>query len=79
MCACNLIYFCWRWEEEGTYIYIFKHTHTHTQIEIVNKRTEERIVLTDILFGDVWLCSGQSNMQMTVSQCLNAEDEGIYV
>ncbi|XP_057604056.1 sialate O-acetylesterase isoform X2 [Hippopotamus amphibius kiboko] len=22
----------------------------------------------DVLFGDVWLCSGQSNMQMTVSQ-----------
>ncbi|XP_024596488.1 sialate O-acetylesterase isoform X4 [Neophocaena asiaeorientalis asiaeorientalis] len=26
----------------------------------------------DVLFGDVWLCSGQSNMQMTVSQRLIA-------
>lgn len=24
----------------------------------------------DVLFGDVWLCSGQSNMQMTVSQVI---------
>ncbi|KAM5132162.1 sialate O-acetylesterase-like [Mantella aurantiaca] len=33
------------------------------------------IQLTDILFGDVWLCSGQSNMKMTVSQIFNASDE----
>jgi len=29
----------------------------------------------DVLFGDVWLCSGQSNMQMTVSQIFNATEE----
>ncbi|XP_053449073.1 sialate O-acetylesterase isoform X2 [Nycticebus coucang] len=29
----------------------------------------------DVLFGDVWLCSGQSNMQMTVLQILNASRE----
>ncbi|XP_027801292.1 sialate O-acetylesterase isoform X1 [Marmota flaviventris] len=29
----------------------------------------------DILFGDVWLCSGQSNMQMTVLQIFNATRE----
>lgn len=26
------------------------------------------ITLEDVLFGDVWVCSGQSNMQFTVSQ-----------
>lgn len=26
------------------------------------------IKISDILFGDVWVCSGQSNMQFTVSQ-----------
>ena len=30
------------------------------------------IVLHDVLFGDVWICSGQSNMQMTVSSIFNA-------
>nr|XP_020013417.1 sialate O-acetylesterase isoform X1 [Castor canadensis] len=29
----------------------------------------------DVLFGDVWLCSGQSNMQMTVLQIFNATQE----
>lgn len=29
---------------------------------------ESKIVLTDVLFGDVWLCGGQSNMAFTVGQ-----------
>ena len=33
------------------------------------------ITLHDILFGDVWLCSGQSNMQMTVGMIFNATEE----
>ena len=33
------------------------------------------ITLHDILFGDVWLCSGQSNMQLTVSMIYNSTQE----
>jgi sialate O-acetylesterase len=33
------------------------------------------ITIQDILFGDVWICSGQSNMQMTVSLIFNATQE----
>src|ERR1039458_5513336 len=33
------------------------------------------IVLNDILLGDVWLCSGQSNMQMPVKECAPPEQE----
>jgi sialate O-acetylesterase len=33
------------------------------------------ITIHDILFGDVWICSGQSNMQMTVSMIFNATEE----
>ncbi len=33
------------------------------------------IKLHDILVGEVWVCSGQSNMQMPVSQAMNAQDE----
>jgi sialate O-acetylesterase len=29
----------------------------------------------DVLIGDVWLCSGQSNMELPVSRALNAEAE----
>ena len=33
------------------------------------------IRLTDILIGDVWVCSGQSNMEWTLRNCLNGEEE----
>ncbi|XP_052223291.1 sialate O-acetylesterase-like [Dreissena polymorpha] len=33
------------------------------------------IQLSDVLFGDVWLCSGQSNMQMSMIQVDNSTEE----
>ena len=33
------------------------------------------IVLQNILIGDVWVCSGQSNMEMKVSETKNADQE----
>jgi sialate O-acetylesterase len=35
----------------------------------------ETITLHDMLIGEVWVCSGQSNMQMAVSGVLNGEEE----
>nr|XP_031299309.1 sialate O-acetylesterase [Camelus dromedarius] len=47
--------------------------------ELTAQQTFERMNFTlrvqNVLFGDVWLCSGQSNMQMTVSQIVNATSE----
>jgi len=34
-----------------------------------------RITLDDVLVGEVWLCSGQSNMEMVVASCLNPQEE----
>ena len=34
-----------------------------------------KIELHDVLFGDVWLCSGQSNMQLTVGMIYNGTEE----
>ena len=36
---------------------------------------KETRVFADVLFGEVWLCSGQSNMQFHVSQAFNAKFE----
>jgi sialate O-acetylesterase len=33
------------------------------------------ITLHDVLFGDVWICSGQSNMQFTVDMMFNGSEE----
>jgi sialate O-acetylesterase len=37
--------------------------------------TLETITLDDVLFGDVWICSGQSNMQFSVGGMYNASVE----
>ncbi|XP_069572447.1 sialate O-acetylesterase isoform X1 [Brachyistius frenatus] len=34
-----------------------------------------RVTLTDVLFGDVWLCGGQSNMYFKTSQIFNSSEE----
>ncbi len=36
---------------------------------------KNRVTLNNVLFGDVWLCSGQSNMNWPVRLSNNAEDE----
>lgn len=33
------------------------------------------IVLSNVVLGDVWICSGQSNMAMVVTSCINAQEE----
>ncbi|KAK8795734.1 hypothetical protein WA158_000390 [Blastocystis sp. Blastoise] len=43
------------------------------KIKVASKKFNKEIVLEDIVFGDVWLCSGQSNMEMTVGMSFNAE------
>src|SRR5664279_6008765 len=36
---------------------------------------KETKVFSDLLFGEVWICSGQSNMQFRVNQAINAKSE----
>ena len=36
---------------------------------------EKTVILSNVLAGDVWVCSGQSNMELLVRQCSNANDE----
>ncbi len=42
---------------------------------VVSGRGGRRAQANDILIGDVWLCSGQSNMEWAVRQSLNADNE----
>lgn len=48
------------------------------QINVTQKLpngTSDTIVLNDVLFGDVWVCSGQSNMGFPLHQMFNASIE----
>lgn len=42
---------------------------------LVASSGDTREVASDVLVGDVWLCSGQSNMELPVSRTLNAPTE----
>ena len=40
---------------------------------VVVATADDSLVFTNVLFGDVWVASGQSNMEFTVAQSANAE------
>jgi len=43
--------------------------------EMIISSSNDTIVIEDILIGDVWICSGQSNMEWIVANSNNAEEE----
>ncbi len=43
--------------------------------ELVVTTAAERVTLLDVLVGEVWVCSGQSNMEMGVAGVTNAQQE----
>jgi len=44
-------------------------------LEVEDQNQTNKVVLTDVMVGDVWLCAGQTNMGLPVSAALNAETE----
>ncbi len=44
-------------------------------VELMIQTKNETKTFSDVLIGEVWLCSGQSNMQFKVSQAINAKQE----
>ena len=49
--------------------------NTEPQDLTVSLGSQAKRVVRDVLVGEVWLCSGQSNMGMSVSESANAEKE----
>jgi sialate O-acetylesterase len=43
-------------------------------LEFLVKAGEERVAFTNVLAGEVWLCSGQSNMKMGVKETANGQE-----
>jgi sialate O-acetylesterase len=46
-------------------------------LEVFAEQSKESIVVRDLLIGEVWLCSGQSNMEFTLAQCEPVMSEDI--
>ncbi|MEA2736202.1 MAG: sialate O-acetylesterase [Humisphaera sp.] len=46
-----------------------------TSLTITGQTPQKPIVFTDVLVGDVWVCSGQSNMQFELKRANNGEAE----
>lgn len=42
---------------------------------ITVKSSEGEVTINDVMFGDVWICSGQSNMQFTMREVNNSMEE----
>jgi sialate O-acetylesterase len=46
-----------------------------TPLELVVKDATTTLTVRDVLVGEVWLCSGQSNMAFQLGQCANVSEE----
>ena len=41
----------------------------------VKQEGQAEVFISDVLFGDVWVCSGQSNMEWSMEKIFNATEE----
>ncbi|MBT3380599.1 MAG: sialate O-acetylesterase [Lentisphaerae bacterium] len=58
-------------DAQGDWKIVLKPVTSSEALQMTIKGTNE-IVIKDILMGEVWLCSGQSNMNMRVASCKDA-------
>ncbi|NXW44856.1 SIAE acetylesterase, partial [Nyctiprogne leucopyga] len=65
----------WVKEPSGTWIIVLDPMDQGGPYALTAEQGSENVTLQDVYFGDVWLCSGQSNMAMTVLQITNASRE----
>ncbi len=61
-------------DDDGTWMVRLDPFQVEGPFEVTITGNNE-IVLHNVVMGDVWLCSGQSNMVWSVSRSLNADDE----
>ncbi|KAI8752688.1 sialate O-acetylesterase [Biomphalaria glabrata] len=59
----------------GVWNFLLDPFPANTTVSINVQAEAGSLSLSDVIFGDVWICSGQSNMQFTVIQIDNAEEE----
>jgi sialate O-acetylesterase len=60
-------------DEDGRWLVHLKPVPAGGPFNLTVSSGSSSVTLSDVLVGDVWLCSGQSNMQMPVKECAAAE------
>ncbi len=61
--------------DEGQWQVILPKIDLGGPLEMVIKAHDTTIVFNDILAGDVWICSGQSNMEWALERTINGKEE----
>jgi sialate O-acetylesterase len=59
----------------GEWIVLLDAVNAGTTVTITAQSAGTTLTLNDVIFGDVWLCSGQSNMEFTTIMMLGADAE----
>ncbi len=62
-------------DEEGSWMFQFEPIPAGGPYQLVVKNNVDKILIKDILIGDIWLCSGQSNMDWPLERSLEGEKE----
>ena len=62
-------------DDEGRWIVDLRKMKAGGPLQMTIRGQSDTITINDVLVGEVWVCSGQSNMQWTVSNSSNAEQE----
>ncbi|NOS69678.1 MAG: DUF1080 domain-containing protein [Verrucomicrobia bacterium] len=60
---------------DGTWRVNLRAMKANSKPQIMTVTGKNKIVVEDVLVGEVWLCSGQSNMEWTVGSSDNAKEE----
>ena len=61
--------------KDGKWMVTLNKLKANAKPTILSVKGKNEIKLENILVGEVWICSGQSNMEWKVTQCSNAKEE----
>jgi hypothetical protein len=61
--------------EDGNWMVTLDKLSANSEPASLSIKASNDIMLQNILVGEVWLCSGQSNMEWHVRQCANPQEE----
>ncbi|MFK7921513.1 MAG: sialate O-acetylesterase [Bacteroidia bacterium] len=64
-----------RAEKDGTWLIALDEMKAGGPYSLKISTKKEEIVFDDVLIGDVWICSGQSNMEWSLRNTNNAQEE----